>query len=62
MFTRRVILNIKPGYAAEAGTETVSVCYIFESESEAVAAFSRPLLDTEGQLLSYEHARYQTHS
>jgi anti-sigma B factor antagonist len=35
---------------------------MFESESEAVAAFEKPLLDTEGQLLSYEHARYETHS
>jgi anti-sigma B factor antagonist len=43
-------------------TEVVSVFDIFESETEAVAAFSRPLLDTEGQLLSYEHARYETHS
>lgn len=32
----------------------------FESEQEAVAAFSMPLLDPEGQLLSYEHARYET--
>jgi anti-sigma B factor antagonist len=43
-------------------TKIVSVFDIFESESEAVAAFARPLLDTEGQLLSYEYARYETHS
>ncbi len=43
-------------------TKLLSVFDIFESESEAVAAFERPLLDTEGQLLSYEHARYETHS
>ena len=33
----------------------------FESEPDAVAAFARPLLDTDGQLLSYEYARYETH-
>lgn len=43
-------------------TKIVSVFDIFESEPEAVAAFARPLLDTEGQLLSYEHARYEAHS
>lgn len=43
-------------------TRLVSVFDIFESESEAVAAFARPLLDAEGQLLSYEYARYETHS
>jgi len=43
-------------------TKLLSVFDIFESESEAVTAFSQPLLDTEGQLLSYEHARYETHS
>jgi hypothetical protein len=43
-------------------TKVVSVFDIFESEPEAVAAFSRPLLDAEGQLLSYERARYETHS
>ncbi len=42
-------------------TKLLSVFDIFESESEAVAAFAKPLLDTEGQLLSYEHARYETH-
>jgi anti-sigma B factor antagonist len=39
-----------------------SVFDMFESESEAVAAFADPLLNTEGQLLSYEHARYETRS
>ncbi len=34
---------------------------IYESESEAVAGFANPLLDPEGQLLSYEYARYETH-
>lgn len=34
---------------------------IYESESEAVAGFANPLLDHEGQLLSYEYARYETH-
>lgn len=43
-------------------TKIMNVFDIFESEPEAVAAFARPLLDTEGQLLSYEHARYETHS
>jgi anti-sigma B factor antagonist len=43
-------------------TKVANVFDIFESESEAVAAFARPLLDTEGQLLSYEHARYETRS
>ena len=42
-------------------TKLVSVFDIFESESEAVAAFAKPMLDPEGQLLSYEHARYETH-
>lgn len=42
-------------------TKLASVFDTFESESEAVAAFAEPLLDTEGRLLSYEHARYQTH-
>lgn len=41
-------------------TKLSDVFDMFESESEAVAAFARPLLDTEGQLLSYEHARYET--
>jgi len=35
---------------------------MFESESEAVAAFEKPLLDTEGHVLSYDYARYETHS
>ena len=43
-------------------TKLSNVFDMFESESEAVAAFGRPLLDTEGQLLSYEYARYETHS
>ena len=43
-------------------TNLVSVFDIFESESEAVAAFAKPILDPEGQLLSYEYARYETHS
>ena len=43
-------------------TKLSDVFDMFESESEAVAAFAEPLLDTEGQLLSYEHARYETHS
>lgn len=42
-------------------TKLLSVFDIFESESAAVAAFAKPLLDTEGQLLSYEYARYETH-
>jgi anti-sigma B factor antagonist len=41
-------------------TKLDNVFDTFESEAEAVAAFSMPLLDREGQLLSYEHARYQT--
>jgi len=43
-------------------TELLSVFDIFESESEAVAAFARPMLDPEGHLLSYEYARYEAHS
>jgi anti-sigma B factor antagonist len=43
-------------------TKLVSVFDIFESEPEAVAAFAEPMLDTKGQLLSYEYARYETHS
>jgi anti-sigma B factor antagonist len=42
-------------------TKLLSVFDIFESESEAVAAFAKPILDPEGQLLSYEYARYETH-
>lgn len=43
-------------------TKLSGVFDMFESEPEAVAAFAQPLLDTEGQLLSYEHARYETRS
>jgi anti-sigma B factor antagonist len=43
-------------------TRLLSVFDIFESEAEAVAAFKHPMLNAEGQLLSYEHARYETHS
>lgn len=43
-------------------TKLSSVFDIFVSESEAVAAFEKPMLDTEGQLLSYEFARYKTRS
>lgn len=43
-------------------TKLSGVFDMFESEAEAVAAFGKPLLDTEGQLLSYEYARYETHS
>ena len=35
---------------------------IYEDKSEAVAGFANPLLDPEGRLLSYEFARYETHS
>jgi len=40
----------------------LSVFDIYESEPEAVAGFANPILNTEGQLLSYEYARYETHS
>ena len=43
-------------------TKLSGVFDMFESESEAVAAFEKPMLDTEGQLLSYEYARYETRS
>lgn len=43
-------------------TKLLSVFDIYESEPEAVAGFSKPILDPEGQLLSYEYARYETHS
>ena len=43
-------------------TKLISVFDIYESESEAVAGFSKPILDPEGQLLSYKYARYETHS
>ena len=43
-------------------TKLLSVFDIYEDESEAVAGFARPILDPEGQLLSYEYARYETHS
>lgn len=41
-------------------TKLLSVFDIYESESEAVSGFAKPMLDREGQLLSYEHARYET--
>lgn len=43
-------------------TNLSGVFDMFESEPEAVAAFAEPLLDTEGQLLSYQQARYETRS
>lgn len=43
-------------------TKLLNVFDIYESESEAVAGFAKPILDPEGQLLSYEYARYETHS
>jgi anti-anti-sigma factor len=43
-------------------TKLSRVFDIFESESEAVAAFAKPMLDAEGQLLSYEFARYEARS
>ena len=43
-------------------TNLLSVFDIFDSESEAVAAFAHPILNPEGQILSYEYARYETHS
>ena len=43
-------------------TKLAEVFDMFESESEAVAAFEKPILDTDGQLLSYEYARYETRS
>ena len=43
-------------------TKLSSVFDVFESESEAVAAFAKPILDREGQVLSYEYVRYETHS
>lgn len=43
-------------------TKLLSVFDIFESEPEAVAAFENPMLNPDGQLLSYEYARYETHS
>ena len=43
-------------------TNLSSVFDIFESESQAVAAFEKPMLDAEGQLLSYEFARYEARS
>lgn len=41
-------------------TKLSGVFDMFENESEAVAAFEKPLLDSGGQLLSYEYARYET--
>ncbi len=43
-------------------TKLLSVFDIYESESEAVAGFAKPVLDPEGNLLSYEYVRYETHS
>lgn len=43
-------------------TKLSRVFDMFESESEAVVAFAKPLLDPDGHLLSYEHARYETRS
>ena len=40
----------------------LSVFDIYDSEPEAVAGFANPLLNPEGQLLSYEYARYEKHS
>ena len=40
----------------------LSVFDIYENEPEAVAGFANPILNHEGQLLSYEYARYETHS
>ena len=60
MFTRRVIMNIKPGAAAEVGR-------IVEGEVLPLLRRQKGMrrddtfLDPEGQLLSYEHARYETH-
>jgi anti-sigma B factor antagonist len=42
-------------------TKLLNVFDIYENESEAVAGFAKPALDSEGQLLSYEYARYETH-
>jgi anti-sigma B factor antagonist len=42
-------------------TKLLSVFDIYENEADAVAGFGRPILDAEGQLLSYEYARYETH-
>ncbi len=42
-------------------TKLLNLFDTFESEAEAVAAFAKPLLDSEGHLLSYEYARYETH-
>jgi anti-sigma B factor antagonist len=39
----------------------LSIFDIYETESEAVAGFARPILNREGQLLSYVYARYETH-
>jgi anti-sigma B factor antagonist len=60
--------QLKLLYPARALREMMSITKLsnvfdmFENESEAVAAFEKPLLNTEGQLLSYEYARYETHS
>jgi len=42
-------------------TKLLSVFDIYGNEVEAVAAFAQPVLDPEGQLLSYEYARYEKH-
>jgi anti-anti-sigma factor len=43
-------------------TKLSSVFDMFESESEAVAAFANPILDPQGEALSYEYVRYETRS
>jgi anti-sigma B factor antagonist len=43
-------------------TKLLNVFDIYEDEAEAVAGFGKPILDAEGQLLSYEYARYETRS
>jgi anti-sigma B factor antagonist len=43
-------------------TKLLNVFDVYDNEAEAVAAFTKPILDTEGKLLSYEYARYETHS
>lgn len=42
-------------------TKLLNVFDIYRNEAEAVAGFAKPVLDAEGQLLSYEYARYETH-
>ena len=43
-------------------TKLLNVFDVYDNEAEAVAAFTKPILDPEGKLLSYEFARYETHS